>query len=153
MLAFRVRWWLYRLGLLVALMCASPRALAGDDTLPLTLIAEATYSERDHVAILHVLQKRARKQGVTLSEMARRYSAVWRRPSVPYRVTSAVSMHPRKYRALLRTISAHRRGLTRNPCPGADHWGAPYGADLERARRAGWRRIDCGTVNAFWSLR
>lgn len=32
------------------------------------------------------------------------------------------------------------------------HWGAPYGEDLARAQRAGWRRVDCGdTANAYWA--
>lgn len=31
------------------------------------------------------------------------------------------------------------------------HWGARYGEDLARARRAGWREASCGsTNNAFW---
>jgi hypothetical protein len=31
------------------------------------------------------------------------------------------------------------------------HWGARYGIDMERARRAGWTEIDCGeTGNAFY---
>lgn len=35
-----------------------------------------------------------------------------------------------------------------------DHWGARYGVDLERARRAGWTEADCGeTRNAFWLVR
>lgn len=63
------------------------------------------------------------------------------------------------YRARWLTVIGHvhalLRGFVPDPCGGhADHWGMRTGPDLERALRAGWRRLDCGpTRNAFWSTR
>jgi hypothetical protein len=71
---------------------------------------------------------------------------------------SRVRPHPpwAAYRALwsgaLDTARAVLAGEIDHACAAAPaHWGARYGVDLERARRAGWTEIDCGeTGNAFY---
>jgi hypothetical protein len=46
------------------------------------------------------------------------------------------------------------RGEIKQRCRGADHWGAPYGNDLVRAKKAAWKKVECDTKNDFYrSLR
>lgn len=59
-----------------------------------------------------------------------------------------------RWLATIEHVRAVLGGHVADPCEGAaDHWGAPYGADLERARRLGFVRLACGpTRNAFWRV-
>lgn len=123
-------------------------------------------------AIYQVVQDRARRRGVTELRALRDYAsghfdaARSRRPWIAGLVSSG--RRPRHWPPRLRW-SVHRpvwleaieharaviAGLVASPCVEAPaHWGQPFGGDLARARRAGWRRLDCGSaVNAYWGLR
>ena len=145
-----VRHWLWRIGLLSAL-CASSVS-AQDDTVLVSLVAEAAYSEQDHRAILWTMGRRAKMRGVTLAQQMRSYCSVWKRERIPERVVDALS-NPGAVRSILRTIDRYRSGRLPDPCRGRSvHFGARYGVDLENAK--GWREIDCGdTSNAYYSVR
>lgn len=137
-------------------------------------VAEAGWEPAtgDCAAIAHVILRRARRLGLRPRTMARRYSRRHfdatrtdeRRWIVGRELRGAepagwpAGLDWREYRARWLEMVEHVRellaGSVSDPCGGeADHWGAPYGVDLARARRAGWRRLDCGpTRNAFWSI-
>lgn len=74
--------------------------------------------------------------------------------------TAAGTPHPewRHYRDLWMDMQEHVAdvvsGEVSSPCSKEpDHWGSRYGIDLRRAKRAGWKEVDCGeTLNAFWSV-
>lgn len=63
----------------------------------------------------------------------------------------------RAYRQRCRNLVALAREILRgaigDPCAAA-HWGARYGVDLERARRAGWVEVctEYRFRNAFWAV-
>lgn len=135
-------------------------------------VAEADFdAPRDHAAIAHVLQRRADAQGRTLDELTRQYVSVFKvavagKPRTKWvrGLTTACEKPdgwPSKERRWSRTaclnVVARARaflsGDLLDPCAGhADHWGGSM--DVARARRAGWRVVDCGrTHNTFWGTR
>lgn len=58
-----------------------------------------------------------------------------------------------RWASLRRLVEEWAMGHVKRYCPGATHWGAPYGKDIKRARRAQWVKIDCekDTKNDFWT--
>lgn len=124
------------------------------------IVAEAgPHLTADAPAIMHVLERRGARVGRSAADVARRYSPALRAPRGYWGRTVAAAS-PHELEAVAPGIVALVRGWLRgeraaNTCPGADHWGAPTGADWERATRAGWRRVRCTrpTANAFWSDR
>jgi hypothetical protein len=165
--------------LILALACvlvAEP--VAADDGAALDLaricVGEAGWQtdSGDCAAIVHLLTRRAGRLGLSVRTMARAYSPRHtgqrpsRRPWIAQLDPSGVQPAAwpdgpswERHRPLWLEVQAHVRavlaGEVEDPCAGEpDHWGARYGADLRRARAAGWREVDCGgTANAFWSLR
>ena len=133
---------------------------ADDDALTLSraLVAEAGPRLRDdHVAILGVLQVRADRVGSTPALVARRYCPSVRGDARGAHGRSVASMDLDGLRAYAPDVVALAEAWLDgerppSPCRGRpDHWGAPYGEDLARAQRAGWRRVSCGNDrNAFW---
>lgn len=129
-------------------------------------------STGDAAAITHVLKRRAERRGVSVSRMARWYStghfdASRHRRRWVAGLTASATRPPgwpsglpwrdgyrQRWLAMVDHVEAVLRGDVPNPCPGADHWGAPYGIDMERARRAGWHRVQCTTqtLNVFWQV-
>lgn len=120
--------------------------------LAVTLFAEAGYHTPDYAPILQVMQTRAERQGVPIETLASRYSAAWKRPLLKRRVMSEISNE--RFGEIVETVQAFARGKLRNPCKGrVDHWGDRH-TDMQRALKAGWKRIDCGeTKNLFWRVR
>lgn len=120
--------------------------------LALTCVAEAAFSAQDCDAIMHVLRRRSRQRGESITRHAVLYSSLWRKPDLPGRVREAIERHPDKWRATVNRVRAFLRGEVRDPCPSARHWGMSHGIDLVRAQRAGWQRVRCGggTKNLFW---
>lgn len=61
-----------------------------------------------------------------------------------------------RWTALRRLVGEWADGRVEQVCPGADHWGAPNGKDIARARRAQsqgkWVKVNCSkeTKNKFW---
>lgn len=138
-------------------------------------VAEAGWEvdTRDCAAIVHVLQRRARARHVALERMVRLYSSRHFDPrrTDPRRWIADLRLaaerpdgwpshalwehHRARWLETIEHVRDVLRGELDDPCDGAaDHWGMRHGPDLERARRAGWRLLDCGeTRNAFWSVR
>lgn len=118
------------------------------------LVAEADFVRQDHVAILHVLGRRARMAGTTLSEMARSYCSVFKRQSkrTDYIMVSTFA-EPKHGTVKLwertrRMIVRYENGELPDPCPAATHWGG-------RSDRhpKGWRVVKCGnTANIFYKV-
>lgn len=153
-----------------ALVAEYPIAGAADrlTTLIRAVVAEATFAERDHRAILHVLARRAERAGVDIDVMASRYVSALKRPIARTWVLELTaeceqpsswpasldwSAHRGRCIATAERVRAFLAGELRNPCPGAWHWGSlTLASDVERAARAGWRRVQCDgrTANAFY---
>ena len=150
---------------------ATAHAQAPETTLLRAVVAEATWLERDHRAILHVLARRADRAGITVDEMARRYVSALKRPIAR---TWVLELEPHCEQPLswpahldweahriqceltVERVRAFLAGDSIDPCRGrATQWGAPnLASDLERAARAPWRRVDCGkTANIFYARR
>jgi hypothetical protein len=152
--------------LLARAACAQPAATV----LARAVVAEAGWHAPDHAAILGVLELRARRAGVAIEAMARRYVSAFRvrptrrlrwvlelepaceqPPSWPARLDWAA--HQPQCLQTFERVAAFERGELRSPCPRAVHWG---GRDLEpdatRAARAGWRQARCSvrTRNVFY---
>lgn len=138
-------------------------------TLVRALVAEADWSAADHVAILHVLKRRADHQGVTIEAMALRYVSAFRVPATPrtrwivqleaactqpeaWPAHLAWSAYEQRCRDTFERVRAFAAEELRDPCPGAWHWGArDLREDVLRAAVAGWRVVDCGaTANRFY---
>lgn len=135
-----------------------------------TCAGEAGWSTRtgDCAAIVHVLLRRSERAGVRPIEMARAYSAALGPGGRPWVRGLALDGHepagwPRdlrweRYRPGWLALVSHVRdvlaGRVADPCPGAVHFGARGGVDMRRARRAGWRLVECSapTRNAFWAV-
>lgn len=135
-----------------------------------TCAGEAGWSTRtgDCAAIVHVLLRRADRAGTTPIAMARAYSAALGPGGRPWVRGLALDGHEpagwperlawARYRpgwlALVRHVRDVLAGRVADPCPGAVHWGMRTGRDAQRARRAGWRLVECSapTRNAFWAL-
>lgn len=171
----RALWFSLVLALLGVTICVG-RALADDRTttrtLALSCIAEAGWSTSDCAAILGVLELRATRAGVPIATMARRYVSAWKvRPTPRLRwvlaITSACEQ-PRHWPARRLDWEAHRpqclatfalvreylAGGVQSPCAAAVHFGSrTHAVDVERAKRAGWRRARCAerTRNAFYA--
>lgn len=157
------------------------RSMGGAQPLPSTAealarvcVAEAGWetSTGDCAAIVHLLVRRAERRELSTRRMAALYSSRHfdrertdaRRwiVGLDARAERPAGWPARlpwpRYRedwlAALEHVRAALRGDVADPCRGeADHWGAPYGGDLERATAAGWVRLDCGeTRNAFWRV-
>jgi hypothetical protein len=144
-------------------------------------VAEAGWDLRtgDCAAIAWLLRRRAARLGVSVDVLVRRYSTRHfdeertdaRRWIVGLTLAATVDGSPAPegwprslewppYRRALGAAHNHVRGVLvgdiGDPCRGeAAHWGARFGDDVERARRAGWRLLECSgrERNAFWSVR
>lgn len=123
----------------------------------------------DCAAIVHVLQRRAERQGVPLTYMTRAYSGrhvgveasprPWvaglrldgRQPA-EWPASASWARYRPAWLELVRHVDDVLEGAVLNPCPGADHWGGRM--DDHRAERAGWTRIECDmpTRNRFWRV-
>jgi len=61
-----------------------------------------------------------------------------------------------RWASLRKLVEEWFMGRIKQHCPGASHWGAPYGKDIARARRAQlqgrWIKVECSidTKNDFW---
>ncbi len=135
-------------------------------------VGEADWATAEHLAIYGVLQRRADAQGVDVSVMAKRYSAVWAgKPSARARWVRELEPScaeppswPAKWKWSQYRERCHRafgnarawlKGETRDPCPpSAVHFGARTGVDHANATRNGWRLVSCSmpTSNLFWSV-
>lgn len=127
-------------------------------------VEEAGWSiTSDCSAINVVIQKRMVAQHTSFAAMARAYSPnnkrAWieqlnldaERPAA-WPKTSSWNAHREKWVAMLEHAQQILNGERAAEC-NPDHWGAPYGQDLERARCSGWRELQCGdTRNKFWAL-
>jgi hypothetical protein len=146
--------------LLAVLLVALPSVAAAQDTRDTQDIAKCLIAENgsgsDWGAILDVLERRARRAGVTVGRMARAYCAVHRTRTpnarqLRIRALPSASSPPEMLARYNRALEAARSGG-----PGtcrAEHWGAAAGADWARATRLGWKPESCGrTRNAFWQL-
>ena len=168
--------WALRAGAQIPLHPA-PAHPAHVEALARICVAEAGWDTAtgDCAAIVALLARRAERLGLRPITMARAYSSrhfdarrtdarrwiadLGLRAHEPRGWPSALDWQGRYRPAWLATV-AHVEALLRAggdvaaPCAGlADHWGAPHGADLRRALRAGWQRLDCGpTRNAFWRV-
>lgn len=152
--------------LVVAAIALAPATARADDAVWLArvAVAESGWSApRDRAAIWHLLARRAERLGWTLPAMVRAYSSPLRRghwalglgangrrpDGFPGRLSWAA--HRGAWEAVLGDARAFLAGGIGDPCRGeAEHFGDRAG-DAERARAAGWRRVDCGnTANLFW---
>lgn len=131
-------------------------------------------ADEEVAAIASVL--RARCPRCTLTTVARLYSSrvfdpsrrdtrAWvahlrrdaRQPSM-WPASARWENHRANWERLLDVAARVVRGELGDSCgEEVHHWGARYGVDMERARRAGWREVDCTsgeepTRNAFWSV-
>ena len=138
----------------LALLTAAP-AQARDVT-PLTrhllaqaLVAEAQTHTRDWAAILHVLERRARRAGWPLATMVRRYCAAWRAPHARARRMRRLGPSDARYRRAYAYVTRWAHGRVRDPCRGrAWHWGGAMDTPSGRMQA-----IDCGgTYNVFYGL-
>lgn len=146
--------------LLAVLLVALPSVAAAQDTRDTQDIAKCLIAENgsgsDWGAIMDVLERRARRAGVTVARMARAYCAVHRNPrpsarQLRIRALPSADSPPGMLERYNRALVVARRGGART-CR-ADHWGAAVGEDFARATRLGWKRESCGnTHNAFWML-
>lgn len=145
------------------------------ETLARICAAEAGWDPTtgDCAAIVHLLRRRAARRRLSVDQLARAYSSEHfdarrerRRWVLGLTLGAALPDAPppdgwpeRLAWPPYRRAWARMLGVVRapgaDPCRGdAEHWGMRIGHDLERARRAGWRMLDCGpTLNAFWSTR
>jgi hypothetical protein len=150
------------------------RALAEPDTvrtLAQSCAAEATWLERDCRAILHTLKRRADRADISIASHARDYVSAFK-TGLPARrwvleIEETCSRPPswpahldweaHRYQCVLlfERVRAFVAGDSIDPCRGrAWHWGSrELTPDVERARRARWESVDCGTRNAFYSER
>jgi hypothetical protein len=140
-------------------------------TLLIGVVAEATWLERDHRAILHVLERRAERAGVAVDKMARLYISAFKR--APER-TWVMELEPTceqppswpdsldweawrpQCELTVERIEAFLAGDSVDPCKGrAMHFGAPdLQPDIENAASAGWRVVNCGgTASIFYAER
>jgi hypothetical protein len=147
------------------------------------VVAEAGWtSEREHTAMAYVLRRRWRaihrkEPSVTFLMVIRQYMrglSPNRRPT--RRMTWVRSLpedgvtrpdgwvtgtkgapwgrYAKHWDRVLSWSMRWQAGRIADPCPLADHWGAPHGIDLVRARRAGWPSVSCGeTANVFYSTK
>lgn len=144
------------------------RAFAAPDTvrtLAVSCAAEATWLERDCRALMHVLQRRADRVGISVAEHAQDYVSAFKTglpsrrwvmeledtcsqpPSWPERLDWEA--HRPQCVLLFERVRAFVAGESIDPCPRAMHWGGDM--DAHRAQRAGWMPLACGTANTFYA--
>lgn len=124
------------------------------------LVAEARPGP-DYYAIISVLSRRSS----SLAWSARHYCAVWvtQHPSARQRAIRqlpggpSARLYAAHWRAAIEAVDAWLSGDSNAAGPNvtcaAEHFGDRL-VDAARARRAGWRMVDCGhTQNAFWISR
>lgn len=131
--------------------CRPIEARADDaDVLARVAVLEAGFASRsDHLAIWYVLEKRAKKHNVTLTEMAFRYSSPMKKTMPNWALSAPKSL----WSQVVRHARLFLDKKTHNPCPQADHWGNRHG-DSKRALEAGWQQVRCGkTLNLFWKVK
>lgn len=156
----------YALGFTTTMLLASsPVATSARPESDATILARALVSEAgqrlnaDHVAVAHVLERRAQRRGETLIDTTRAYCQVYRRPASAFgRGVLAASRAELERRAPEVVALAHAwtdGERPEDPCGEGrpDHFGDRFG-DRVRAERAGWVRVDCGaTLNLYWRTR
>ena len=127
------------------------------DTLAAALVAEGATLDGG-AAMLYVLRKRARVQGRTLPDMARKYCEAWkhRRPRPRALEMRRLALRPGPWSSYYGRFQRARalvvrweQGRVADPCRGrAWHWAAP-----SRRPRGRMRAIRCGrTRNRFYTL-
>lgn len=150
-------------------VCAQPPTLAV--MLARVAVAEAgfgAYETREDAAIYAVVQSRAQRRRVSEERALRDYASLHfdarREPRRWILELDASGRRPREWprrvpwqRDRWLAAIAHAElviaGSVEVPCRERPQWwGAPYGGDLARAQRYGWRRIECddGVRNAYW---
>jgi hypothetical protein len=123
---------------------------------------ESTWRLDDCAAITRVLERRAARARVPLTEMAWRYSLNKTTPRAAYaqRLPAELSAtEMKRWNTLVGVVEATLARLIPDPCPGATHWGSPSRQlpDVERAARAiredRWRVVQCRTrtANIFYA--
>lgn len=159
----------------VSVVPPGPDAIAssvGPGGAPLSLLLaqvcwlEATWSLSDCAAIVFVLERRARRVGSPIAEMAVRYSAIdagteraafaralpdGDEPAWPSHLNS-------RWRLLREHVEHTLAGRVLNPCRGASQWGARnLPCDVRRAvdavQAGRWRVVRCTrrTANAYYT--
>ena len=140
-------------------------------TLMRAAVSEATWLERDHRALLHVLGRRADSAGVSVEAMALRYVSIFK-ARVPADRLWILQLEPECNRPeawpahldweahrmqcelTVERVRAFMAGDSIDPCAGrAWHWGAMnLPRDIDRAERAGWEVVRCDgpTANRFY---
>jgi hypothetical protein len=130
---------------------------AGEEALTLArcVVGEGGWkSARDHAAVLHVLDRRARASGRTLLDQALAYAA----GCDAARVTLERPRQAADWAAAVATVEAFLAGALPDPCRGrADHWGGTAkGTERDQANIAARVAdgtsavVDCGpTRNTF----
>lgn len=158
-------------GCVLVSTCEAEAQGTAETTLARMAIGESDWNARDQSAVLHVVARRAARAGVSVEQMSLRYSSVFAGKPTPRKrwvlaiessceQPTAWPKHLRwdRYRArclaTFERVQRFLRGELPDPCRGrANHFGsATIAVDVERAARAGWRRVSCGgAVNAFWA--
>lgn len=118
--------------------------------------AEATWSEADCSALLHVIRKRSSKAGWSFIKMLQAYSVKNWIQSGHGKEALALQLGNNRGRSLTWNLRWEKlvmhvvdvlRERTTDPCPTANHWAAKY-----YRPRSPMRRVSCDveTANAFW---
>jgi hypothetical protein len=134
------------------------------------VVAEASWLERDHRAVLHTLARRAARAGISVEDMALRYCSVFKAPitrtwvleldtacerpaSWPERLDWEA--HRVQCELTVERVDAFLAGDSIDPCKGrATHFGAcDLAPDVANATSAGWLEIECGTASCFYAER
>jgi hypothetical protein len=118
--------------------------------------AEATWSQADCTALLHVIRKRALTAGWSFIRMLKAYSVKNWVQSEHGQQALALELGTNKgqsaswnssWQKLVMHVVDVLRGRTSDPCPTANHWAAKY-----YQPKSPMRRVACEveTANAFW---
>lgn len=143
--------------LLLARLCANEAGLPlSDDCAAIdhVLRVRASVSGRTYADVLHRYQRNAGALGLDRTDSRRWIAFLSPDGAEPpgWQPRLRWSRHRPRWLALYEQAQAIRAGEVPSPCDvEPDHWGAP--GYLDRPRRAGWSRVDCGaTRNAFWRM-
>lgn len=139
-------------------------------------LAESDWSAPDRAALLHVLDRRAKRAGISVEQMAQRYVSAYvvgLSHRSAWKLTLAADCsepegwqrdvegdwhgYAKRCARLFEDVRAFQRGELADPCSGATQWGARnLKRDAERAARAvkagRWLPARCSapTANAFY---